>query len=567
MDLIKELLSRIGILDVVSDYVSVRKIGKDWYAVCPFHSDTKPSLRIREDKGVFFCFGCNQGGNVINFVSRVHGISFWESAKLLADRYAPDISLDVDKKEYSLKREIIRANAHALLLFRKYLTTKEGMEAREYLKQRGVPEDKWQFFGIGFAPDNQTSVPAQLLKDGFSEEVLVNSGFIRKNELQLNCIFKNRITFPVNSVTDEVVGFSARTIKDQTPKYINSFENPVFKKRETFFGIPQAKEYIRTSGECLVAEGIFDVISLNLKGIHNSVSCLGTSLSYVHIAFLKKIASTVVLMFDGDDAGKKAVERNLSLFLRGGVIPYVVLIPDGMDPDSFIRSGGDILSIKRDDAILFVARNLYEKNKGDTIGISKSIRVVQELVSMLGGLSFFDIYVSELSKMFKVEREDFYYDVRKKMRTSSPSIKKTDMKNVSESEVLRIAVLNKDAVIYLTEDDLQYFTDVQIKTSLELLKKTGGDIALALSQASDEIRNVLITALFSYDEVPEVVRWEVLLESTIKRLKDDFIKKKVKGEINSDFLWDDINPLLERLRSIKGYTSNPRSTKKKEVTL
>ncbi|MCS7214350.1 MAG: DNA primase [Candidatus Calescibacterium sp.] len=527
---VRELLEKIDILEVVSEYISVKKIGKDWYAVCPFHPDTKPSLRIREDKKIFNCFGCGVGGNVITFISKIRNISFLEALSFLAERYYPDIYVEINKEAYSQKRKIIQVNAHILMLLRKYLKNKDGKLARDYLNSRQVKEEMWDIFALGFAPADPYLIPNILLKEGFSQDELCSTGNIKHTGDSLMFIFRNKIMFPINNPKGEIIAFGGRTL-DETiqPKYINSAESSVFKKRESFFGIMQALDEMRLYGKCVIVEGYFDVISMHQAGLKNTISCLGTALTPSHVGFLKRLVSDVVIIFDGDDAGRKAALKNIDLFLKSGIIPKVGILPYGEDPDSFVRKGGTMEDVSVKDGVIFAAETFLDEpiRKKDTVGISRAISQVHLLLSLVYNESETqaEIYVREISEKLGISPSVLKSDVRKLARPyQQPSRKRADIPEY-ELEILRFAIFKKESLKYISEYE-QYISSEEVVSALRCVREADGNVELAISLADEKVKKLILEVVIEGKDYPEI-GWEELLESILKRLAIEKIRKEL----------------------------------------
>lgn len=555
---VRELLEKIDILELISEYTTVRKIGKDWYAVCPFHPDTKPSLRIREDKKIFNCFGCGVGGNAITFISKIRNISFHEAVIFLAERYLPDIYVDVSRDEFSIRRKIIQINAHMMMLFRKFLKSKEGKEAREYLKKRGIKEEIWSLFAIGFAPPDPYIIPTSLLKEGFTKEELISTGSIKDAGGTLALIFRNKVMLPISNTKGEIVAFGGRTIDESIqPKYINSAESPVFRKRESMFGVSQAIDEIRLYGKCIIVEGYFDVISMHQAGFKSTVSCLGTSITIPHIGFLKRVASDIILLFDGDEPGRKSALKNVESLLRAGIVPKVGLLPHGEDPDSFIRKGGRIEEIIVKDGVMFAAELLLGEpiRKKDTVGISRALSHVQFMLSFVYNESETqaEIYIKEISEMLEVQPSTLRSDVRRLTKPVLQPSRKRDIPEY-ELEVLRFLIFKRESLRYVVGYE-EYISSDEVAAAIRCLKEAGGNIELALLLADEKARKLLLDVAIEEKSYPEI-GWEELLESTLKRLAIEKIRKEL-AEISKDAHRDPIKKqryslLIKKLAFLEG---------------
>jgi DNA primase len=566
-EIIREILERIDIVEVISEYVSLKKIGKDWYGLCPFHPDTKPSMRVREDKKVFNCFACGTGGNVITFIAKIKNLSFQEALSFLAERYYPDLVVDVSTENWSEKRRIIQANAHMLFLFRKFFKSKEGEYAREYLKFRKIKEDMWDLFALGFAPRDPFIVPNMLLKEGFEPDILTLTGNIRKSDNSLAMIFRGKIIFPITNSKGEVIAFGGRVLEENlSPKYINSGESPVFKKRESFFGLMQALDEIRLYGRCIITEGYFDVIALHQEGFRNSISCLGTAISLSHVSFLKKLATDIIFMFDGDEAGRKASLRNLEIFLRAGIVPKICILTQGEDPDSFIAKGGDIKGLEVKDGIIFAAETLLLPaiQSRDTVQFAKAVSKIQELISII----FYDsqtqaeIYIRQICEKIGISPATFRADI-KRLSKAVFARKREYRIPEYELEILRFA-LNKEESLKYIKDYIEYISSQEVKSALKVIYDAGGNAELALSLASEDERKLMIDLLIEQKDYPDV-GWEDMLESTLRRVAIESIRRELSN-LAKEAPHDPIkkqryNILLRKLAIFEGI--KPKSNKLK----
>ncbi len=563
-ELIKELLERIDIVEVISSYIPIKKIGKDWYAICPFHPDTKPSLRIRDDKKVFNCFGCGAFGNVITFVSKIKNISFQEAVTSLAERYYPDITIEINREYWTEKRAIIKANAHLLFNFRKFLTSKIGKPARDYLQTRGIDEKMWGTFAIGFAPQDPYTIPNLLLKEGFDKETLIKTGSIKEIEGTLQLIFRNRILFPITNSKGEVIAFGGRVLDDLiSPKYINSSESPVFRKRESFFGITQALDEIRLYGKCIITEGYIDVIALHQHGIKYAVSCLGTSITSAHIEFLRKIASDVILMFDNDDAGRRAILKNIETLVKAGIIPKICILPPGEDPDTFFAKGGKAEELQIKDGIIYYAEYLLEDplKKNDKILLSQALAKVQSLLSIIYSDSETqaEIYIREIASKLNIQSSALRSDIKKLAKPFVPinhpqNFIRKDIPEY-ELEILRFATFIPESIRFVKEY-IQYISSEEVKQALSVILEADGNLEFAISLADENSRKLLMEILIEHREYPEI-GWENLVESTLQRLAIEKIRRELP-ELARQAVKDPIKKqaylnMLKKLSYLEGY--------------
>ncbi len=321
--LIHELLSQIDIVDIVSHYITLKRSGRNFVALCPFHSEKTPSFVVSQEKQIFKCFGCGVGGNAITFVQKYENLSFWEAVKRVSEIARVELPKEFFKRG-ELSKGIEESGLKAAKFFNKKLTA-----VKEYLLSRGIDEETANEFLLGYAPSGYVG-ELKIPKEEAQKLGLVNS---RGGEF-----FRNRLMIPIFSHSGNVVGFAGRALSDnQSPKYINTPETEIFKKSSILYGFFQSKEEIVKKREVVIVEGYFDVISLHKIGVKNVVAPMGTSLTEKHASFLKRYSQSPILMFDGDSAGTKAAIRSAGLFFKFGCEPKVVQLPKGEDPDSMAR--------------------------------------------------------------------------------------------------------------------------------------------------------------------------------------------------------------------------------------
>lgn len=339
----EEIRERTDIVSLVSEYVTLKKAGRNFVGLCPFHADNNPSFSVNPEKRIWYCFGCHEGGDVFSFVQKIEGLSFPEAVERLARRAGiawergPD-----DRRRASEREQLYRANELASKYFHEQLLkSPAGEPARNYLARRGVQEKAIEQFQIGFARESWDGLMNFLRKKGVREEVAVKAGLVRRRSGG-GCYdtFRNRVIFPIFDVTGRVVGFGGRALGDEPAKYINSPETPIFRKSRTLYGINLGGRKAAQAGYSVVVEGYTDVITLHTAGIENVVATLGTAFTQDHVRLLNRYAGTMVLCFDGDSAGVTATLRNASAFERAEADVRVVTLPAGTDPDEFVRRYG-----------------------------------------------------------------------------------------------------------------------------------------------------------------------------------------------------------------------------------
>jgi len=354
---ITEIRERASIVEVISDFVSLKKSGKNYLGLCPFHSERTPSFTVNEEKKIFHCFGCGAGGNIFNFLMQTSHLTFPEALKELAKRYGitlPKRELsEEEKRRRSLKARLFEVNELAAEFYQRVLLTqKEGQEGRRYLAQRGISEQTLSEHRLGFAPAAWDSLALFLQNKGVPLKLAQDLGLIlpRKDGSSSGSRpsfydrFRCRVIFPIINEGGRVSGFGGRIIDaaatngaQPSPKYMNSPESPVYSKGQMLYGLNVAKGPIREQRLALIVEGYMDLLSLHQEGIRNVVASLGTALTAAQVGLLGRYTREAVLVFDADESGQKATQRSLELFLQEGISARVVSLPGGFDPDSFIR--------------------------------------------------------------------------------------------------------------------------------------------------------------------------------------------------------------------------------------
>jgi len=387
-DLLEQVRGANPIYDVVSDYVSLKKSGRNYMGLCPFHGEKTPSFTVNQERQIFHCFGCGEGGNVFVFVMKREGLSFPEAVRLLAARRGislPEYSPG-RPEEKGLKERLLEANAAAAGVFKANLLGPSGRQALAYLERRSITAATREEFGIGWAVPGRDALCRELAKKGFTQQELLQAGLSSQRETGgVVDRFRGRVVFPIHDVAGRVVAFGGRLLADGEPKYLNSPETPLYHKSNVLYGLHRAKESIRREGVGIIVEGYFDLITAVQAGVANVVATSGTALTEGHAALMRRFAERWVVVFDGDAAGIRAAKRSLEVFVANGLFARGVLLPDGADPDSFIRAQGAAafhgLVGKADDLMDFFLRRTVQEHRLDTI--EGKVTAVRETVPLL----------------------------------------------------------------------------------------------------------------------------------------------------------------------------------------
>ena len=396
-DIIEQIKDRTDILDVVSGYVTLSKAGQNFKGLCPFHSEKTPSFMVSPSRQIFHCFGCGTGGNAFTFVMKMEGTSFPETVRELGRKAGiavPEVQAARHHQDSGAREKLEQLNEAAQAWFRRNLTQAEaGRDARLYLKDRGMFDDTLEAFGFGYAPESWDGLLKHLLKGGYTIQDLLSAGMIvpkegagkTKDVAAYYDRFRARVMFPIRDLRKKVIGFGGRILGEGMPKYLNSPETPLFNKGRALYLLEKAREAAGKTDTLVIVEGYFDAIALHQAGIANAVATLGTALTPDHIRTIRRYVTKVVLLFDPDEAGVRAALRTLDLFVDSMLGVKVVSLPDGDDPDTFIRKQGTEAFAQLQDKApsLLDFAVAHSLTKADSTLIEDRIRSVDEILRIL----------------------------------------------------------------------------------------------------------------------------------------------------------------------------------------
>lgn len=345
---IEEIKNRLDIVDIISDYVQLKKVGTNWRALCPFHSEKGPSFYVSPSKQIYKCFGCGAGGNVFDFIMRAEGIEFSQALRILAKRAGVELKNE-PKESRDKKERLLEICSLALKFFQKQFNdTTNGTRSREYLIHRGINQESIDLFQIGYAPDLWNGLSDFLVSRGYSRDEVVEAGLAIKNDQgRVYDRFRGRIMFPIFDLQGAVIGFGGRVFKEnkqkehKEAKYINTPTSIIYNKSRVLYGLNFAKQSVRQKG-VVVVEGYTDVILSHQFGIDNVISTSGTALTQEHISIIKRYTRSIALCFDEDLAGQEANRRGIQMFQQNGCNPRVVILPQGQDPADIIKKDPEV---------------------------------------------------------------------------------------------------------------------------------------------------------------------------------------------------------------------------------
>ncbi len=419
-DLVEDVKSRLGIYDVVSQYVQLKKSGRSYKGLCPFHGEKTPSFMVSPEKQICHCFGCSKGGDIFTFIQEVEGVEFSEALSLLADRAGlkvEDYKSSFKPEKNDEKKELYKAHDLAAEFFEKQLfSTSDGKKVLEYLKRRGVNDDTIKTFRLGFSPNKYDALYPYLLKKGVRKQILIKSGFVSSKSTNYDDVydkFRGRLMFPIFDVVGRVCGFGGRALaKGQIPKYLNSPENSIYNKSKLLYGLSHSKKYIKEEKKVLLVEGYFDVILPYQEGIKFVVASSGTALTSEQAKLIKRFTDNVVTCFDSDNAGFEATVRSYTILRDFDLNIKTVSVMKGKDPADFVREDKDgflnVVTRARGFLVFFIDKLVKNNNIHDLDGKNIILKEILPYLKLLSPVEK-DFYVRYLAKKLEID-EGLLYD-------------------------------------------------------------------------------------------------------------------------------------------------------------
>ena len=432
---LQELKSRCDISDVISGYVNLKRRGRNLVGLCPFHSEKTPSFNIYPENGSFYCFGCGTGGDVITFIMKIENLDYIEAVRFLAQRAGLEMPENTyDDGMAKMRNRILEANREAARFYYKCLYTPQGSAALNYLHSRALTDNTIKRFGLGYSPSSRFALCDHLRKLGFNDNEIVaaNLAFKSYDGKRIVDRFSDRAMFPIIDLRGNVIAFGGRIMSDQKPKYLNTSDTIAFKKSSNLFSLNNAKN----TGErvLILCEGYMDVIALNQAGFKNAVATLGTALTSEQALLMKRYADEVIICYDADEAGQKATARAISILRDVGMAIRIISIPDGKDPDEFIRVRGDkgpvafknILENSGNDVEyrLFKLKQIHDVTRPDSkvAYMTEALKIIASLDSAIEQ----DVYISKLSAEFGIDKASISADLKKLQRQKNYSFAKKE---------------------------------------------------------------------------------------------------------------------------------------------
>ena len=443
----EEVRHAADIVEVVGDYVKLKRSGRSWKGLCPFHDENTPSFHVTPDLGIYKCFGCGESGDVYNFVMQMEGVGFVEAMRSLADRYGVSLPKEEDPEfdeEHHLREGIYHALRYAGVFFHRHLMeTDEAEDARQYLAKRGYDRQIIKKYGLGYAPNQGDKLYQTAIDSGLNEEYLLEAGLAKPSQRGEGFYdtFRGRLMFPIFNPSGKVIAFAGRVLgNEKTAKYINSPQTKVYNKSKVLYGVNFAKNDIRKSDEVILVEGYTDVISLQQKGIMNVAASSGTSLTPLQMKVLHRYGETITMIYDSDSAGQMAMKRGINIALEEGMDVKLLELPEGEDPDSFVRQFGkdSFLELKKEESEDFLTYMIHKaQDEGKLDDPAEKKKVISESLESIAHMPdqvSRETYVQHLNGLVKVGDRALFEELGKILKDLEQERKRAKRREERQAE-------------------------------------------------------------------------------------------------------------------------------------
>lgn len=543
-ELIDDIKNSNDIVDIISQYVILKRSGRNFFGLCPFHKEKTPSFSVSPDKQIFHCFGCGAGGNVIHFISKIENIDFKESLEMLAEKAGitlPTLDNTEDNKRQLLKEKIYEINKESALYYHKTLYEEISKPAQEYVKKRKLDNKTLKDYCIGYAPIN-SNLYKYLKEKGFTDEEILASDLVIKKGNNYVDRFKNRLIFPIQDVRNRYIAFGGRVLDSSLPKYINSPENIVYSKARNLYGLNIAKK--SKLEKLIIVEGYMDVVSLHQRGIENVVASCGTALTEAQGRLLRKYAEKIIISYDSDSAGQAATLRGLEILSNLGCDVRILQMEGAKDPDEYVIKYGNVrfnnLVDKSISLIEFKTKVLKKDLDLDNVNDKiKFLKEIAKLVSTVDNKMEQEVYIDKISKEYDISKEAIYAEINK-LNYSKNQGKKTLESNyrarnvMNKKEVLPDALLKRENMIIgiLLNGKEKIYNQIKDILSPEDFKKEQNKKIMQklyeeFEKGNSNINNIL--EIFNDDEEIISILTEIMADDY--EIKDD--KKAIEDLINN----------------------------------
>ena len=546
-EIIEEVRARTDIAEVISGYIPLKRAGKNFKALCPFHHEKTPSFMVNPEKQIVHCFGCSEGGNVFSFIMKYDHLEFPEAVRLLASKTGVDIPVSPrEKGKVSLFQDILKVNLQAATYYHDLLMrSPEAQRARQYLKKRDINQDTAETFKLGFANVSWDGLLRYAKRSGIQEELLITAGLIIKGEKGFYDRFRDRIIYPIFDTLDRVVGFGGRSLMETaTPKYMNSPETETYKKERQLYGLNISKEYIREADYALLVEGYMDLLSLHQAGVRNVVATCGTALTREQARLIRRYIEEVIILYDSDSAGEKATLRGLDLLIEEGLNVKIAVLPQGEDPDSFVRKNGKEKLLR----LIARAKGLFDYKVGllrsryeikTPEGKAKFVEELSPTILRLKNAVLRSEYLKRLAEELKISEDALMEEVRTLKRGlvregAVAREKRPVADEIRPAEKFLIGLMLEEPRLIAKAREIvkpKDFLSPEMRRTVEILftRDATGEVISAsgiMCYLEDEATRA-ISEVLSY--IPEIKEREKSFADSLMRIKEDNLKRQKKA--------------------------------------
>ena len=581
-DIKREILERSDIVEIISESVFLKKVGRNFVGLCPFHSERTPSFNVSPDKKIYKCFGCGRSGDVFTFLMDNNGMTFGEALNYLAKRYGIAIEQTLEAQEKkSHQEDLHNALDDATKYYQSMLKKNAGAICREYFNQRGISPQTSELFQLGYSPDSFNETSNYLHSKGYNDEILQGAGLLVQNEKgNLYDRFRGRAMFPITDIFGRVIAFGARILSnDKTqPKYINSPQTALYDKSSVLYGISLAKNQIMNKKEAILVEGYMDVITMHQWGYTNTVASSGTALTSEQLKLLSRYTKNLAILYDADDAGQNAAERAIEIALQQEFDISIITLPEGEDPDSILQEQGPNVFRRYLDSKLNFVEFLYNKYKNEEKLNSPKTRIelarkILEYINLIPDLLLQDEYVKilvyklnfvgpQVANLYKIKNE-LAKNIKKQSNSADISLQENSISDdnnnqeqiqkiikkitSTEKSLLQIIFENKESYEYFRnmEFDINFLTSAHTKRIIEVIShyETLDDLIINMNSKDfnpilrDTLANFLVPkqtksenwAKYTSDLDFEPRNYATIFKSVEMRLKLDIINRELKS--------------------------------------
>ncbi len=563
----RETVDRIyaaaNIVDIIGDFVTLKRKGVNYTACCPFHNEKTPSFIVSPAKGVYKCFGCGKGGNAVTFLMEHESLSYPEALKMVAKRYNIEVQereeTEEDIRRNNDRESMFAVNGWAADYFINYLHhEQEGISVgMSYFRQkRGLTDATIKKFGLGFCPARGDRMSSDALAAGYKREFLLSTGLSKERESDQSLYdrFRDRVIFPVHNISGRIVAFGARTLRTdkEVAKYLNSPESEIYSKKNELYGLYFAKRAIQQQNCAIMVEGYLDVISMHQAGIENVVASSGTSLTTEQIRLLNRFTRNITVIYDGDAAGIKASLRGIDMILKEGMNVRVVLLPDGEDPDTFARSRTSeelqtYIADHERDFLDFKAHLLLDEAKGDPIRRASLIQDMVQSIAQIPDTIQRSVYIKECARTMEIDEQVLIGEVARK-RLASIGDRETD-EFVRRQTMLRRREEQAGEMPLPAGDETRFPTKVEVGSSIEALEREVVKYLLKYGHRSFEVKEGMnfvecnvAELIFSEMDVDELAFNDARYNQILQTYRTAWTQQGVGQPVPMDLFVNHIDP-------------------------